>query len=74
LYPRIPELPVVGTNLTEAQIFYAAKHGIRQSGMFADGVWAKDEQLWTVAAYIKRMNSLPPAVKAALDKLASGQK
>ena len=74
LFPPIPELPVVGTDLTESQVFWAAKHGIRRSGMFANGVWAKDQDLWMVAAYIKRMNSLPPSVKEAIDKPASNQK
>ena len=67
LYPPIPELPVVGTQMSEAQIFWVAKHGIRRSGMFANGVWASDEQLWMAAAYIKRMNSLPPVVKVAIE-------
>jgi hypothetical protein len=35
LHPPIPELPVVGTSYSEAQIFWVAKHGIRRSGMFA---------------------------------------
>ncbi|HEV2488994.1 MAG TPA: cytochrome c [Candidatus Acidoferrales bacterium] len=74
LFPPIPELPVVGTDLTESQIFWAAKHGIRRSGMFANGVWAKDQDLWMVAAYIKRMNSLSPAVRDGIDKSASSQK
>ena len=70
LFPRIPELPVVGTDLTESQIFWAAKHGIRRSGMFANGAWAKDQDLWMVAAYIKRMNSLSQAVKDGIAKPA----
>ena len=73
LFPIIPELPVVGTKYTEAQIFWVAKHGIRRSGMFANGVYAKDSDLWAVAAYIKRMNSLSPAVQAAVAKLAEAQ-
>lgn len=73
LYPPIPELPVLGTEYSEAQIFWVAKHGIRESGMFANGVWASDEKLWTVAAYIKRMNSLPPAVQTAVAKIANAQ-
>jgi mono/diheme cytochrome c family protein len=71
LYPPIPELPVIGTELSEAQIFWVAKHGIRRSGMFANEAWASDEKLWTVAAYIKRMSSLPPAVQVAVEKLAA---
>lgn len=73
VFPPIPELPVVGTEYSEAQVFWVAKHGIRRSAMFANGVYAKDDQLWAVAAYIKRMNSLPPAVQAAIAKLAEGQ-
>lgn len=71
LYPPIPELPVAGTELSEAQIFWVAKHGIRRSGMFANEAWASDEKLWSVAAYVKHMNSLPPAVQGAVEKLAA---
>ena len=73
LFPIIPELPVVGTEYTEAQVFWVAKHGLRRSGMFANGVYAKDTDLWTVAAYIKKMNSLPPAVQTAVAKLVEAQ-
>lgn len=68
LYPPIPQLPVVGTTYTEAQIFWVAKHGIRLSGMFANGKWDSDQKLWTVAAYIKRIKSLPPRVQQELVK------
>ena len=74
LYPPIPELPVVGTEYSEAQIFWIAKHGLRRSGMFANGVWASDEKLWTTAAYIKRLKWLPPSVQAAVAKLAEAQR
>jgi mono/diheme cytochrome c family protein len=66
-------LPVIGTDYTEAQIFWIAKHGIRRSAMFANGVYAKDDQLWAVAAYIKGMNSLPSEVRAAIAKLLEEQ-
>lgn len=71
LYPPIPQLPVVGTDYTEAQIFWVAKHGIRLSGMFANGKWDSDQKLWTVAAYIKRIKSLPPRVQQELAKPSS---
>jgi mono/diheme cytochrome c family protein len=73
LFPIIPALPVVGTQLTESQVFWVAKHGLRRSGMFANGSYAKDNDLWMVAAYIKRMNSLPPAVESAVKKLVEAQ-
>jgi len=74
LHPAIPELPVVETGYSEAQIFWVAKHGIRRSGMFANGPPEADEKLWSAAAYIKRMNSLPPAVQAAVAKLVKAQR
>lgn len=66
LYPPIPQLPKVGTEYSEAQVFWVAKHGIRRAGMFANGKWDSDQRLWTIAAFIKRMNALPAPVKEAL--------
>ena len=71
LYPRIPQLPAQGTAYSEAQIFWIAKHGIRYSGMFANGKFNSDEKLWTMAAYIKRINDLPPRVREELRKPAT---
>jgi mono/diheme cytochrome c family protein len=66
LYPPIPQFPKVGTEYSEAQVFWVAKHGIRRAGMFANGKWDSDQRLWTIAAFIKRMNALPAPVKEAL--------
>jgi mono/diheme cytochrome c family protein len=67
LSPQAPDLPVVGTEYTEAQVFWVAKHGVRHSGMFANGLWDSDEKLWKAAAYIVRIKSIPPEVNAALE-------
>ncbi len=75
LNPPAPALAEVGTEYSEAQIFWVAKHGIRRSGMFANGVWQSDEKLWTMAGYIKRIRNLPPAVTEEIEKTAkSGAK
>lgn len=71
LFPPIPQLPRSGTGFTEAQIFWIAKHGIRRTGMFANGKWDSDDTLWKAAAFIKHIQSLPPTVKEALSKPAS---
>src|SRR5579862_2090362 len=71
LYPPAPQLPEVGTEYSEAQIFWVAKHGIRRTGMFANGVWDSDQKLWTVAAYLYRIKKLPPAVADEIAKAAS---
>jgi mono/diheme cytochrome c family protein len=70
LNPPAPALAEVGTEYSEAQIFWVAKHGIRRSGMFANGIWESDDKLWTLAAYIKRIRKLPPAVAEEIEKVA----
>lgn len=71
LYPPIPQFPQTGSTYSEAQIFWVAKHGVRFSGMFANGKWESDQKLWTAAAYIKRIKSLPPRVEQELAKQQS---
>jgi len=66
LFPPIPQFAKVGTAYTEAQIFWVTKHGVRRTGMFANGKWINDKDLWTMAAFIKRIRELPPGVQAAL--------
>lgn len=68
LNPPPPRLAEVGTEYSEAQIFWVAKHGVRRTGMFANGVWESDQKLWTVAAYIYRIKNLPPRVSEEIDK------
>jgi mono/diheme cytochrome c family protein len=66
LVPSPPQFSSVGTEYTEAQIFWIAKHGIRRSGMFANGQWDSDDRLWQVSTFLKRIRSLPPKVRAAI--------
>ncbi len=70
LNPPPPQFPKVGTEYSEAQIFWVAKHGVRRTGMFANGVWDSDQKLWTLAAYIFRIRNLPPRVEQELTKPA----
>jgi len=66
LNPDAPQLPTVGTEYTQSQIFWVAKHGIRRTGMFANGVWDADSVLWPIATFIKHIKDLPPAVRESL--------
>jgi hypothetical protein len=70
IFPPVPQIHKAGTQYTEAQIFWVAKHGIRRTGMFANGNWSKDKELWKIAAYLKRMNNLSPSVRAAIEQKA----
>jgi hypothetical protein len=68
LNPNAPQFPEVGTEYSEAEIFWVAKHGIRRTGMFSNGVWNSDRELWTMAAFIKRIKNLPRHVQEELRK------
>ena len=59
-YPPAPQFFQVGTRYTEAQIFWVAKHGIRRTGMGAEGEFYSDEKLRLLAAFISRIRTLPP--------------
>lgn len=61
-YPPIPELPYVGTAYSNAEVFWIIKHGIRRTGMPAWGAFRSDKEIWAVAAFVKRIDNLPPGV------------
>lgn len=71
LNPSAPQLATVGTGYTESQLFWVAKHGIRRTAMFPNSDRDSDEELWALAAYIKRMNRLPPHVREELEKMSN---
>jgi mono/diheme cytochrome c family protein len=61
-YPPAPQFPRVGTKYSEAEVFWVAKHGIRRTGMAAQGSSYIDPKLWSLAAFISRFPNLPPHV------------
>jgi mono/diheme cytochrome c family protein len=71
LNPPVPQLPTVGTHYSESQVYWLAKHGIRGTGMVPNGEQDSDEELWAIAAYVKRMSSLPPRVQEELAQAVS---
>ena len=61
-YPPAPQFPRVGTKYSEAEVYWVAKHGIRRTGMAAQGSSYSDPKLWMLAAFISRFPNLPPPV------------
>jgi cytochrome c553 len=61
-YPPAPQFFLIGTKYSEAQVFWVAKHGIRRTGMFPQGPYYTDAELWTLSAFIARSTVLPPNV------------
>lgn len=43
-------------------LFWIVKHGMRNTGMSAYGPFYSDQQIWTLATFVKRMNNLSPAL------------
>jgi cytochrome c553 len=64
-YPPAPQFAHAGTQYSEAQLFWVAKHGIRMSGMYPQSRYS-DADLWSLAAFISHLKTLPPAVVKAI--------
>jgi len=64
LYPKPPQLATHGVeDDPEGVSFWRIKHGIRLTGMPSFGYSLSDEQIWTLALFVKHMDNLPPAVQ-----------
>jgi mono/diheme cytochrome c family protein len=70
-YPPAPQFPRVGTNYSETEVFWIAKHGIRRTGMSAQGSSYADPKLWALAAFISRFPNLPPRVLEGIQRNAA---
>jgi mono/diheme cytochrome c family protein len=65
-YPAPPQLATDGVeNDPEGYSFWIIKHGIRWTGMPSWAGTLNDEQIWTVALFLKHMDKLPPAAQQA---------
>jgi cytochrome c553 len=65
-YPRVPQMTAKGTDYTENQIFWIAKHGIRRTGMSAQSDGYSDQQLLLLTAFISRIRTMPPETMRAI--------
>jgi mono/diheme cytochrome c family protein len=66
LYPRPPQLATDGVeDDPEGVTFWKVKHGIRLTGMPSWSSGLTDQQIWTVALFLKHMDKLPPQPQAA---------
>jgi mono/diheme cytochrome c family protein len=68
--PPVPQL-IAGIPADEdAWLFWVTKHGARMTAMPSwDGILS-DDQIWTVVAFIKHSDKLPPQVEAAWKQAA----
>ena len=61
-FPRVPELPHSGTQYSEPELYWIVKHGIRMTAMSAYGPFYSEKELWSLAAFLHRINKLPPGM------------
>ena len=53
----------------ESVSFWKVKHGIRLTGMPSWKSALSDQQIWTLALFLKHMDKLPPAAEQAWQKV-----
>ena len=64
LYPRPPQLATDGVeDDPEGVSFWKITHGIRWTGMPSWKGALTDQQIWTLALFLKHMDKLPPAAE-----------
>ena len=64
LYQKPPQFATDGVeDDPEGDSFWKIKHGIRLTGMPSFGDTLKDQQIWTLALFLKHMDKLPPSVQ-----------
>jgi mono/diheme cytochrome c family protein len=65
LYPHAPQfMKHPPSDMTDGMIFQITKHGVARTGMPAFSKHLSDTDIWKLAAFLKRMEKLPPAVDA----------
>lgn len=66
LYQKPPQFATEGVeDDPEGVSFWKIKHGIRLTGMPSFGNALSDNEIWTLALFLKHMDRLPPAVQQA---------
>jgi len=62
LHPDPPDLKEVSEHLTPAQLFWVIKNGINMTGMPSfEQAGANDDQIWSIAAFVKKLPSVSEA-------------
>jgi thiosulfate dehydrogenase len=70
LYQKPPQLATDGVeDDPEGVSFWKIQHGIRLTGMPSFGYTLSDQQIWTLALFLKHMDKLPPAVQQTWDQV-----
>jgi cytochrome c553 len=66
MLPEPPKLSGKVPEWTDAQLFWIVKHGLKYTGMPAWSGHGRDDEVWTVVAFLRQMPSLEEAAYRAL--------
>ena len=66
MHPDPPDLGKATGDLSTADVFWIAKHGLKMTGMPAFGKTDGDDELWKVASFVKHLSTTSPQEYAAL--------
>ena len=61
LNPKAPYLPDTVAGWTDAQLFWIVKNGIKMTGMAPYGESLKDDEIWSVIAFVRKLPELTQA-------------
>jgi len=67
LNPEPPDLSEDEGHMSDAELFWVIKNGIRMTGMPAWGPSHDDEELWDIVAFVKTLPDMSAAEYGALD-------
>lgn len=70
LYPAAPQLPHFGTQYSEPELYWIVKNGVRMTGMSAYGPFYSEKELWSLAAFLRRIDKLSPEMIEKIKKAA----
>jgi mono/diheme cytochrome c family protein len=72
LNPPAPDLSLPRVQKrTDGELFWIVQNGIRMTGMPAFGTTHKDEEIWKIVAFVRRLPELPPDDVKALRAAAA---
>jgi cytochrome c553 len=66
MLPTPPELAPQVAKWTDAQLFRIVKHGVRFTGMPAWPARSRDDEVWSMVAFLRALPQMTPAAYAAL--------
>ncbi|TCU69283.1 cytochrome c [Bradyrhizobium sp. R2.2-H] len=73
MLPQPPDLTGVSDDWSDAQLFWIVKHGIKYTGMPAWPAPSRDDEVWALVGFLRRMPQIPAGEYKAATRLRDGE-